>query len=371
MARLSGARQEPSDDSAPPTTRAAHHPRHWPWVILSVAGLALAGGATCLAYVRDMQAMRDRLTAGSLVVQTQHGAVEYATWGEGPPALALHGAGGGWDQGVLLTHWFGGEGFRWIVPSRFGYLRSPLPPDPSTAAQADALAALLDVVGIERVEILAMSGGVPPALQFAARYPQRTAALVLLSAAPYTPFTAADQDLPVPSWVYQALFSSDFPFWVLTKVARPTIEPMFDVTPALRAQMTPEEAVVVAGMIDGLQPVTLRMPGQRNEEAAIDPGAHYALDAITAPTLVVHAQDDGINPFPVGERLAQQIRGARFVPIATGGHLLLGHQEDLRALVNAFLRQHRTASTSPVGADDREGSTAIRDFGFAPPPRGR
>jgi hypothetical protein len=63
----------------------------------------------------------------------------------------------------------------------------------------------------------------------------------LVSSSPYTPLTAAEQKLPVPIWVYQALFSSDFPYWVLQKVARSSLEPMFDITPVLRAESRHEE----------------------------------------------------------------------------------------------------------------------------------
>ena len=63
------------------------------------------------------------------------------------------------------------------------------------------------------------------------------------------------------------------------------------------------------------------------------------LPRITAPTLVVHAADDGINPFRFGEYTAQHVPGAQFLPVATGGHLLLGHQDEVRTRANAFLRQ--------------------------------
>ena len=206
--------------------------------------------------------------------------------------------------------------------------------------QAEAFANLLDVLGIERGAILAMSGGVPPSLQFAQRYPERTAALVLLSSAPYTPLTAAEQELPVPIWVYQALFSSDFPYWLLQKVARSSLEPMFDITPALRAGSPPEEQAFIAGQVDAFQPVTGRIDGVRNEGAAIDPGARYLVEEITTPTLIIHARDDHINPFSFGEYTAQHIPDAQFLPLATGGHLLLGHHAEVQARVNAFLRQY-------------------------------
>jgi len=319
--------------------------RLWWWVALSIAAVAtVAAGGVFVAYKRDMTAIGEHLAAGSQVVDTPSGAIEFSSWGEGPAVLAVHGAGGGYDQGRLMAEAFGGEGLRWIAVSRFGYLRTPLPPDASTVAQADAFAHLLDALAIDRVAILAMSGGVPPALQFALRYPERTSALVLLSSAPYTPMTAAQQDLPVPIWLYQALFSSDFPFWVLQRLSPASLDAMFDVKPGLRASLTTDEGAFVAGLVHAFQPVTQRTDGLNNEGAAIDPQTLYPVEEINAPTLVVHARDDGINPFAFGEYTAEHIPGAEFIPLAAGGHLLLGHMSDVAARANAFLQQHATSS---------------------------
>jgi 2-hydroxy-6-oxonona-2,4-dienedioate hydrolase len=312
--------------------------------LLLVAALAVGAITTYLAYARDMRATHERLAAGSQVVVTRHGSIEYTEWGSGPAVLVVHGAGGGYDQGVSIARAFGGDGFRWISPSRFGYLRTLVPADASTAAQAEAFADLLDALNIKRVAILAFSGGVPPALQFAERYPERIAALTLLSGAPYTPLTAAQQKLPVPIWVYQALFRSDFPYWILQKVARSSLEPMFDITPALRTKLTPEEQPFIDSMVDAFQPVTARIDGVRNEGAAVDPGARYRVETITTPTLVIHARDDHLNPFSFGEYTAQHVSGAQFLPLETGGHLLLGHHAEVRARVNAFLQQYATGA---------------------------
>ena len=338
-------KQHVSEVSQGSTTRAragaGGHAHVWQWIVLGVVGvLAVGAGATYLAYTRDVRATRDRLAAGSQIAETRHGPIEYTTWGEGPPVLVVHGAGGGYDQGLSIARAFGDEDFRWISLSRFGYLRTPMPADASTAAQADAFADLLDSLEVERVAILAMSGGVPPSLQFAQRYPERTAALVLLSSAPYTPLTAAEQKLPAPIWVYQALFSSDFPYWVLQKVAPASLEPMFDITPALRAGSPLEEQAFIAGQVEAFQPVTGRFAGVQNEGAAIDPEARYLVEEITVPTLVIHARDDHINPFSFGEYTARHIPGAQFLPLETGGHLLLGQHAEVRARANAFLRQY-------------------------------
>jgi pimeloyl-ACP methyl ester carboxylesterase len=311
------------------------------WIALIGVGAAIMlVGAAWAAYLHDLRMIRDRVSAASQVLPTRHGLIEFATWGSGPAVLVAHGAGGGYDHARLVAKAYGGAGLRWIAPSRFGYLRSSLPADASTAAQADAFAALLDALKIERVAILAMSGGVPPSLQFAERHPARTSALVLLSSAPYTPLKAQAQQLPVPAWVYEVLFSSDLPYWALQKIARAKLETIFDVTPAAQAAATAEESAFVADMVDAFQPVSRRVDGVRNEGAAVDPRARYALGKISAPTLVIHARDDGINPFAFGEYTAQHIAGAEFMPLASGGHLLLGHLPAVRAKVNSFLRRH-------------------------------
>ncbi len=303
------------------------------------AGFAAAAVVVHLVYARDLRAARLRVASGAAVVETRLGPVEFASWGEGPAVLVVHGAGGGHDQGRLIARAFGGDGFRWIAPSRFGYLRSPLPQDASPAAQADVFAALLDAIGIDRAGVLAMSGGVPPALQFARRHPGRAAALVLIASAPVTQLGAAGQSPPAPAWVYDALFASDFPYWLLQTLAPGRLEAMFDAPNGPHAGLPPDEAAFLAAMVAGFQPVSLRAPGLANEVAAIDAGLDYALAGIATPALVIHARDDGINPFAIGAEIAREIPGAEFMPLPSGGHLLLGRHDEVAARVRAFLRR--------------------------------
>lgn len=52
--------------------------------------------------------------------------------GDGPALLMIHGTGGGFDQGLTFTEEFVRRGHRVIAPSRFAYLRSDFPDDPSS-----------------------------------------------------------------------------------------------------------------------------------------------------------------------------------------------------------------------------------------------
>lgn len=200
--------------------------------------------------------------------------------------------------------------------SRFGYLRVVIPRRPRPAAEA--LIDVLDALGIDRAGVIAMSGGVPPALQLAALAPERISGLVLLSSAPFTPLTAAAQDLPMPAWAYRALFSSDFPTAVV-HLAPGLLDPSSMSRP-LKPKFAPEDSASVIALVVGFLPVTDRLPGLANEGAAIDPGATYDLDSIAAPVLIVHARDDGINPFPIAEFLAGSLPKSRFLALPDGGH---------------------------------------------------
>lgn len=307
----------------------------------SLAGMAAAilviimGLALTLARTEAMQ-RADVLAGQSELARTPHGTVEYAIQGEGPPVLVIHGAGGGFDQGLLLAEAVGGPGRKWISVSRFGYLRSPLPEDASTAAQADALAALLTELEIEQVDVLAMSGGAPPALQLAARHPERVSAMVLLSPAPFTPFGGDVEGRPVPAGAYTAIAGSDVGFWMMSRLAPGTLRAAFDARPEL-LEVAPEDAEFVERLVDGFQPASGRLAGLRNEISAVDPEAAYDLESIGAPVLVVHAADDRLNPIAISEAIAARIKNAKFIRYETGGHLLLGHHGDLREAIPEFL----------------------------------
>ena len=119
---------------------------------------------------------REALLTGSELIETERGALEYASIGEGPAVLFMHGGFGGYDQSPPF------QGFRFITPSRPGYLRTDLSVGPTYEEAASAYATLLDSLGIDKVAVMGISAGGPPALQFASQFPDRVWALVLISA---------------------------------------------------------------------------------------------------------------------------------------------------------------------------------------------
>jgi 2-hydroxy-6-oxonona-2,4-dienedioate hydrolase len=315
----------------------AHGPRLIvPTVLAALPCLALALFVFAQIETRERTALLERERSLS---ETRHGRIEFMRWGEGPPVLVIHGAGGGFDQGRLLARTFGESGFGWIAVSRFGYLGSAMPKNASTAAQAEAFSDLLDALGVERVRILAMSGGVPPSLKFAEMFPERVDRMMLLSSAPFAPFDPIGEDRPIPTWAYSVLLGSDAVYWTLAKTARRSLERAFDARDDLTDGATEAEKRFVGDLVVSFLPASRRVDGVNNEAAAIDRASTYDLERIRAGVLVVHARDDRLNPIAVSQTIAARIPGSRFLALEQGGHLLLGHHSELRRAFATFMAE--------------------------------
>jgi pimeloyl-ACP methyl ester carboxylesterase len=311
---------------------------------ISIVALALAAGLLGIgywSYERDIRRARKRLSTGSRVTQTACGPIQYALIGEGLPVLAVHGAGGGYDQGAEFGASLARSGFRVIAPSRFGYLGTPLPADASAAAQADAHACLLDALGIERAAIVGASAGAPSSLQFALRHPDRCAALVLLVPATYMPRAGGAPPLEAPAgtqFLFDAALKSDFLFWAAIRLARPVvIRAILATPPSVVGTASPEEQARVDAILEHILPVSARRLGLRNDIAIVSSLERYDLERIAAPTLVISVADDLFGTFDAARYTAAQIPDARFIGYPSGGHVWVGHHDEVVAAIAAFL----------------------------------
>jgi len=312
--------------------------------VLVGMGAVVAGlGAATYYYQRDIQQARERVASGSQIAQTPCGPIEYAVAGDGPPVLVVHGAGGGFDQGLDLGKPLAERGFRVIAMSRFGYLRTPLPADATPAVQADAHACLLDALHIRRATILGVSAGAPSSLQFAIRYPQRTAALVLLVPGAYRPRSADDtRTMFAPAGtgiLLDTAMRSDFLFWAAIRLAPDSmLRVLLGTDPALVASASREAQAQVAMVMEHILPVSPRRLGLLNEAKVMSSLERYALERITAPTLAISTQDDLYETYETARYTATQIPRARFLGYPSGGHVLVGRYQEVTDEIARFLK---------------------------------
>ncbi|MFD0737874.1 alpha/beta fold hydrolase [Lysobacter koreensis] len=313
---------------------------------LKAAVALLAVAALCvlvhLRYQREIGPARARIATGSTVVDTPCGAIEYAVDGDGPAVLVVHGAGGGHDQGMDISKAFVPRGFRVIAMSRFGYLRTPLPADASAAAQADAHACLLDALDIPRAAVIGVSAGAPSSMQLALRHPERTAALVLLVPAAYVPRPGSAPPMRTPAgtdFLFETALKSDFVFWAGIRLARPTmIRAILATPPEVVAGASADEQASVAQTLDHILPVSPRRLGLLNDAAVTSSLPRYELERIAVPTLAISAADDLYGTFDGARYSAAHIPRARFIGYPNGGHLLVGHQQEVAAEIAALLQ---------------------------------
>jgi pimeloyl-ACP methyl ester carboxylesterase len=254
--------------------------------------------------------------------------------------LVVHGAGGGFDQGLELGEGLARAGFRVIAPSRFGYLRTPLPTDASAEAQAAAHACLLDALNVRRAAIMGVSAGGPSAVQFALRFPERTAALVLLVPAVYAPRPnhAAARASRATMFLFDTALRSDFLFWAGSQVShRLFIRAILGTPPDVVAEASPEEQARVQMVLDHILPVSQRRVGLLNDARVVSSLARYDVEKIGAPTLAISAADDLYGTFAGARYTAEHVPNARFIGYPSGGHMLVGRNGTVAAEIVSFL----------------------------------
>jgi 2-hydroxy-6-oxonona-2,4-dienedioate hydrolase len=303
---------------------------------------AVLSAGVYLRYKSDMRALEAKLQAGSQVASTARGPMEYASIGEGPPVLILHGIAGGYDQGLLVTRLSPDNPFKLISISRPGYLRTPLSTGATPEEQADAYAALLDALNIERVAVIGISAGGPSALQFALRHPHRCWAVVSVSGVS----GRISAQLTKLESLVGAMLNSDFTLWLLGVAARGVLFTLSGISKQLQQQLAhdPARLEVITSIIQPL-PISRRKVGFDNDLKQFADLPAYDLAQITASTLVFHGTADTVVPLSHAEFVTRSIRHAELVTVEGGGHLcVVTHKDEALPALLGFLKRHAPTS---------------------------
>ena len=192
----------------------------------------------------------------------------------------------------------------------------------------DDLRVVMDAASSRRAAVIGLSEGAPMSLLFAATYPERTAALILIAG------------------FARSLWAHDYP-WGKTReqerAERETLQGLF------RSRQEAELVVRTIGNYSG-DDVGLLADYYRR---SISPGSLDALHAmnseidvrqvlpvIRVPTLIIHGTDDTIAPIGGAHYMADRIAGARLVEIAGGRQSMAAGELD-RSLgeIESFLRE--------------------------------
>jgi pimeloyl-ACP methyl ester carboxylesterase len=149
----------------------------------------------------------------------------------------------------------------------------------------------------------------------------------------------------LPEPVAKVLFKSDFVFWLVTAYFGNSMRSTMGVPEGF--ELTPEYEAEVTEVMRTILPVKSRSEGALFDMYVSNPEVNtgYPLDEIAVPVLIVNAVDDPLTLYRNAQSAAERIPGAKLVTIKDGGHMMLGHEEQIRSEIAAFLDEH--ASTRP------------------------
>jgi pimeloyl-ACP methyl ester carboxylesterase len=272
---------------------------------------------------------------------TPRGAVEYASFGEGPAVLALHGALGGYDQGLILARTVGAPGYRYVAVSRPGYLDTPMESGRWPEEEADLLAHLLDALELPDVAVMAVSGGGPSAIHFALRHPDRCRGLVLIS----TVSGIVAEGIPMSFRIMKLL--ARVPFLALRMQRQVERDPARAAGRSIADEALRRRTLEDAHAGPLLQALVLstadRMPRRlagTDRDIWVTRNREYPLEALTVPVLAVQGTADDAAPFSHAERMVERAPRAELLALDGGGHAaIFTHNGEVRPRVERFLRE--------------------------------
>jgi pimeloyl-ACP methyl ester carboxylesterase len=303
-------------------------------IVLAIL-LIIALLVTIPKYLRDMKLAQKKVNfLKGAVINTTIAPIEYYRTGKGAPILISHGITGGFDQGLgLAKQYIGGE-YDLISVSRFGYLGSPLPEDSSPDAQADAYMHLLDTLNIEKTFIFGNSAGGTSAIKFALKYPERCSGLILVSSN-----VPVEVTMP-PKPVMQAVFGSNYIYWLTVKIMGENMLPAAGVTKEMLKDMSKaEKEVLIKDVIMSGFPISSRTSGVINDMYISNPDINnnYSFDQIKVPVLMIHAKDDPLCSYQGAQMMSKRISNNEFVSFENGGHIIIGHENEIQKSIASFI----------------------------------
>ena len=312
-----------------------HHRRkgYGYWLLMIWASLSLLLLALAALFLLWKSNRLKELEAGSGLILTPQGVMEFADRGNGPVALVIHGSPGGYDQGLVYGQELARRGFRIISISRPGYLRTPLLTGLTAQDQADAIDSLLESLHINSCAVLAVSEGTPCAIQLSIRHPGRVGSLVLLSPVAeslgYTPIASVGYQIfhnltgDWGCWLMMLRIKLD-PYSVFTDMMRvgSSLKPSGCNALAVEAMASPNQRNFLTELAKSITPLSPREAGIINDNAQLKDIPVIPKDSVTAPTLILVGEHDIHSPYESVLRLTSLIPHVRLMMIEQAGYIL-------------------------------------------------
>lgn len=296
---------------------------------------------------------QDELVRMNRIAQTARGTMEYALLGEGPVVMGIHGGPGGFDQALFLFDSVTAGGFSLLAPSRPGYLGTPLVTGKTPEEQADACAALLDTLGIDKVSLIFGSAGGASGYLFAIRHPDRVRCLVAIDAVvskyplPANAGALAEAIfLSGPGEQVISYLSTHYPEKTLHELLRQEslLRPEEIERQVKTARNDPFQMRLLLRLVRSMSEYPRRKAGVENDLEQFARLPDLPVEKIRCPALIIHGTHDSDVLFYHGVYARTNIPGAEDLWVREGSHLcawISPQAREVQARILAFLQKYR------------------------------
>ena len=200
---------------------------------------------------------------------------------------------------------------------------------------------LLDELGLDKVPVAGGSAGALSAIQFALRHPERCSALILLVPAANLGDGDPVQMSPVQQFMVQRLLTSDFLFWIALKTMPDRlVGTLLATDPQLLVAASQDERQRAYRVLENLMPISARWRGMLNDGLAAGNPAQVDFRRISVPTLVISVEDDRFGTADTARAIAASVPQAQLILFKEGGHIWIGHDEQVADAITGFLSRH-------------------------------
>ncbi|MDA9661172.1 alpha/beta hydrolase [Gammaproteobacteria bacterium] len=276
----------------------------------------------------------NKLKGNSKIAKTKLGPIEYKMIGDkGPVLMSVHGSPGGYDQNILSS-----GAFRILMLSRPGYLRTPLSVGQTAGEQATAYSELLEVLGIQKVVVMGISGGGPSSMEFAAKFPEKTLGLIAFEAVSYSEDYA--NKFPEDE---SMLNGSDFSMWAglyymsFLGAKKKAAMMLPNLKNRMRLISNPKNVAKLKSMEWSIWPMSLRREGVANDyQQFVDLSIPF--EKINVPTLAIHGNEDINVDLSHARKVIENVQGSELKIIDEGDHMMMfTHSEEIDSLIKEFI----------------------------------
>ena len=177
-------------------------------------------------------------------------------------------------------------------------------------------------MGVDKVYLLATSAGGSVAIRFGLDYPERTNGLILYCSA--MPFTEKPKNCPKYAGP-PAFLCNDFVMFLFS----PLFEPIMGMKPSTIYSMLPVSERKT-GVVPDASVTNLDMARNYDD---------YRIEDLQVPTLAFQAKDDKLINYSDTEKSVKRFPNCTFISFESGGHLMEGHGEEIKAAVSKFIKK--------------------------------